>query len=225
MTLTYNAPGISSVMRIQRFENHQPKQLANQKCRESFDIAGTGLAVGLLGISDARFYVRHGFEQEQIITVERDPWPTLSSLRNDLAEAGLGDVRVINGDVFDYIETCEDGSISALFLDLFGFAELCSTASSAQRDRKLEKICPKLANSFHFMFTYEDQRSKPIWEQRLSDGYADANRSKHVFKVCQRILRWRDIEVDSLVTERYQGLLSDGRTCRMVTSSFVGHPA
>lgn len=224
MTLTTISPGISSVVRVERFENNKPKQVANRKCRESFDLDATGLVVGLLGISDVKYYTSQGFEQDQIISIERVAWPNMASLRGDLDKAGYGQVRVIRADVFDYIRTLENGSIAALYLDLWGFADLCPNTQNRDRNRNLDVICAKLADDFHFQFTYEDQRSRSIWLQKALEAAIDSDRSKYVFNTCCKLLGYRDIEVADLVSQKYPGILSDGRTCRMVTSSFVGKP-
>ena len=226
MTITsYKSPGISSVLRIERFENHEPKQKANDGCRRNFDLDCELLAVGLLGVSDVRFYHRQGFEQNRIISIEKEMWPNHASLKNDMNRAGFNEVQVVWNDVFDYIDTLDDRSISALFLDLWGFAELCPNAKNKDRNERLERICPKLADDFHFMFTYEDQRSTSIWMQKAKEAAIDSDRSRYVYKVCSRLLEPRGVEVAELVSQKYPGLLGDGRTCRMVTSSFVGHPA
>lgn len=222
MTLTSTSPGISSVVRVERFENNQPKQVANRVCRDSFDLDCTGLVIGLLGISDVKYYTSMGFEQDQIISVEKVVWPNHDSLRNDLNKAGYGAVRVIRSDVFDYIRTLENGSISALYLDLWGFADLCPNLQNKDRNRHLNVICAKLADDFHFQFTYEDQRSRSIWLQKAKEHMIDSDRSNYVFNTCNKLLSFRDIKVANLVSQKYPGILSDGRTCRMVTSSFVG---
>jgi hypothetical protein len=217
---------ISSVERACRFEGWEPKQKANRAARSNFpDIISTGSAVGLLGPADVRFYSSVGYEQDQITTVERVYFPNYITLKNDLTTCGYGGVNVVNEDIFVYLSTVKDGSISALFLDLFGFADLCSNSKTKSRNANLELVCSKLADNFHLQFTYENQRSAPLWQQRAKEALIDQDRSVYVLRVCKKLLEKRGIEVDNGITCEYSGLLSDGRPQRMITSSFVGHKA
>lgn len=214
---------ISSTERACRFEGWEPKQKANRAVRANFpDTITSGHAAGLLGPADIKFYSSIGYEQDQITTVERVYLPNFVSLKQDLILEGYGGVNMVNEDIFAYLATVNDGSISALFLDLFGFADLCSNAKHKNRNANLELVCAKLADEFHLQFTYENQRSAPIWQQKAKEALIDQDRSLYVLRVCKKLLARRGIEVGDGLTCEYLGLLPDGRTQKMVTSSFVG---
>jgi len=123
---TYRLKGITSVARRERFDTWEPKQTANIKARSNFpETARQGFVMGLLGISDVEFFLSKGYEQDQIITVEKCYIPNFVTLRNDLAKRGFGQVEVVHNNIFDTLKDFEDQSISALFLDFQPFSCRC----------------------------------------------------------------------------------------------------
>lgn len=196
---------------------------ANKIARSNFVADLSGDAVGLLGPLDGMFYLECGFEQEQIKVVEKERSPNLVSLRADFLDAGFDLDKIIfeHDDVFNYLTRVPDRSISALFLDLFGWAPLLPKTYNGVDTSIIELIASKLSDTFHFQHTYA-QHGEGFWEKRsLRDRMKyGSNPYEAVHGVMSEVLAPRGLSLTPPVFVPYMGDKS-----KMYTSSFAGTPA
>lgn len=200
-----------------------PEKLhANEVVRNSFDsVSGMdGDCVGLLGESDLD-YLLSRFSPSSIHMVERDV-QVVPYLEGLAYPRGIDlDTNFHQSEIIEWLSTRQDNSISVLWLDMFGYSDIWSSASINPfgRDRNIKMICSKLRTPFHIQLTVEDQRSKKRWEKNAREVGFD-NPSDHFFDSCESFLLKRGIKVRDYTVAPYQGAPN-----RMVTSSFVGIPA
>lgn len=224
--------------REHQFDCSLDKQRANKAAREFFSRDYDGYVVGLLGFTDIEYYLSRGIDPSNIISVENDP-AGFQSLCNHLHKKGLGHVKVIEGDVFKFIASLPDRSISAIFLDMIDWKYLVPLDKWGRTDETvLVNLAAKLNDSFHFHVTYPARNSGAFKSRHAQRNLRDiffkgGEIADTIHQVVRDVMVKRGVYVSSFMAEQYSGIgkrvrgekVTYNHTTPMITSSFVGLPA
>ncbi len=224
--------------REHQFDCSPDKQRANKAAREFFPSSPDGFVVGLLGYTDIEYYLKRGVDPSSIVSVENDP-AGYQSLCNHLQKKGLGHINVVEGDVFKFIATLPDRSISAVFLDMIDWKYLVPSDGWGRTDESvLVALSAKLCDSFHFHVTYPARnsvafKSRPAQRNLRDILFKGGEIADTIHQVVRDVMVKRGVHVSAFMAEQYTGIgkrvrgdkVTYNHKTPMITSSFVGQPA